>query len=354
MRPSDWESRIVRANGQRIHLKLAGTSGPIVLLCHGFPESWYSWRHQLDVLAAAGFRAVAMDMRGYGRSSKPEDAAAYRITELVADCVGVVEALGESTAVIVGHDWGAPVAWTAAWTRPEIFRAVVGLSVPFSGRGLAAVPGSPFGDARPHAAHRELAGPDMLFYQEYFSLPGDVAAREAEQDLRAWITAGLYSLSADRPLPPELAGVDLTSLPEDMLREFLRGAMCVPRGSTFAELLQQPDALPAWLGEEDLDFYVFEFEHGGLTAPLRWYRNSELNWAVLGPYDGKPITVPALFIGGDRDVATIWSQQAIARAEEMHTDLRGSVILRDCGHWIMQEQPDAVNKELLVFLQGLS
>ena len=256
--------------------------------------------------------------------------------------------------MIVGHDYGAPVAWTAAWTRPEVFRAVVGLSVPFGGRGLAALPGSPFGEVRPNVAHRELAGPDMLFYREYFSLPGDVAAREAEEDLRAWLTAGLYSLSADRPLPPELAGVDLTSLPEDMLREFVGGAMCVPRGSTFASLLQRPEQLPAWLGEDDVDFYVSEFERSGLTAPLNYYRNTELDWEVLGQYQGKPVTVPAMFIGGDRDVATIWSQQAIARASEALTDLRGSIILRNCGHWIMQEQPDAVNKELLVFLQGLS
>jgi pimeloyl-ACP methyl ester carboxylesterase len=337
MRVSDCESRIVRANGQRIHVRIAGSSGPMVLLCHGFPESWYSWRHQLDVLAAAGFRAVAMDMPGYGRSSKPTEVAAYRITELVADCLGVVEALGESTAVIVGHDYGAPVAWTAAWTRSEVFRAVVGLSQPFGGRGLAALPGSPFGEVRPHVAHRELAGPDMLFYQEYFSLPGDVAAREVEEDVRAWITAGLYSLSADRPLPPELAGVDLTSLPEDMLREFVRGAICVPRGGTFAGLLQQPEKLPAWLSEDDLDFLVAELEHSGLTGPLNYYCNTELDCEVLGQYQGQPITVPALFIGGDRDLSTIWSQQAIARANEVFTDLRGSIILRNCGHWIMQD-----------------
>ncbi|HEX7825230.1 MAG TPA: alpha/beta hydrolase [Mycobacterium sp.] len=337
-----------------MYLRIAGTSGPIVLLCHGFPESWYSWRHQLDVLAAAGFRAVAMDMRGYGRSSKPTEVAAYRMTELVGDCVGVVQALGESTAVIVGHDAGAPVAWSAAWTRPDVFRAVVGLSVPFGGRGTAALPGSPFGEVRPSVAHRDLAGPDTMFYQEYFALPGDVAAREMEQDLRSWLAAGLYSMSADRPLPPQLVGVDLTSLPEDMIREFVRGAMCVPHGNTFAALLQSPEQLPDWLGEDDLDFYVSEFEHGGMIAPLNFYRNRDLDWEMLGEYEGKPVTVPAMFIGGDRDAATIWSQEAIARADEVCTDLRGSTILRNCGHWIMQEQPDAVNKELLVFLQGLS
>ena len=203
-------------------------------------------------------------------------------------------------------------------------------------------------------AHRELAGPEMLFYREYFALPGDLAAQEVEEDLRSWLTAGLYSMSADRPLPPELAGVDLISLPEDMLREFVRAAICVPRGGTFAGLLQRPEKLPAWLSKDDLDFYVSEFEHGGLKAPLKYLRNAELDREVLGQYQGTPVTVPAMFIGGDRDVATIWSQQAIVRAGEALTDLRGSIILRNCGHWIMQEQPDAVNKELLIFLQTLS
>lgn len=350
---SDWDEQTVRANGQRIQLRIAGSSGPMVLLCHGFPESSYSWRQQLDALSAAGYRAVAMDMRGYGRSSKPSEPDAYRITELVADCVGVVEALGESDAVIVGHDFGAPVAWTAAWTRPEVFRAVVGMSVPFGGRGLAALPGNPFGERRPSLVHDEIAGPDLLFYQDYFALPGGIAAREFEQDLRGWLASALYSLSADRPLPPELAGVDLTTLPPDFLLEFVRASMCVPRGQGFGANLVRPEELPGWLDQDDLDYLVSELEHTGLVGPLAWYRNADLSWESLAEHEGKPVTVPALFIGGDRDVATIWSQEAIARAEEHVPDLRGSVIVPGCGHWIQQEHPDVVNKELLFFLDGL-
>ncbi|MET7655035.1 MULTISPECIES: alpha/beta hydrolase [unclassified Streptomyces] len=350
---SDWEQRTVRVDGQRIHLRIAGTSGPIVLMVHGFPESWHSWRHQMDALSDAGYRAVAMDMRGYGRSSKPAGVAAYRITESVADCVGVVQALGESTAVIVGHDYGAPVAWASAWTRPDVFRGVVGLSVPFGGRGQAALPGNPFGERRPSEVFRELAGPDMLFYQEYFALPGGVAEQEIEEDVRSWVISGLYSLSADRPLPPELAGVDLTSLPPDFLREFVRGAMCVPRTEKFGARLELPEKLPHWMGQDEVDFLVAELEHSGLTGPLNYYRNHDLNWEVLGEYDDRPVTVPALFIGGDRDVTTIWSQEAIARIGEKVQDLRGTVILPDCGHWIQQEQPEAVNRELLGFLSGL-
>lgn len=350
---TDWDTRSLRANGQRIHVRIAGSSGPLVLLCHGFPESSYSWRHQLNALADAGYRAVAMDMRGYGRSSKPADPHAYSMAELVADCAGVVEALGETSAVIVGHDFGAPVAWTAAWTRPDVFRAVVGMSIPFGGPGLAALPGNPFGERRPSLVHNEIAGPGQLFYQDYFTLPGGVAEAEFESDLRGWLTSALYSLSADRPLPPELAGVDLTTLPPEFLLEFVRASMCVPRGAKFGENLEMPERLPAWLEQEDLDYLVAEVEHTGLRGPLNYYANGDASWEALAEYAGKPVTVPALFIGGDRDVATIWSQEAIARAEEHVVDLRGSVILRDCGHWIQQEHPDAVNKKLLTFLTGL-
>lgn len=353
MTKANWETRTVEAHGYRIHLTMAGEAGPLVLLCHGFPESWYSWRHQLVALATAGFRAVAMDMPGYGRSSKPTEPAAYRITELVAVCAGVVEALGDTDAIIVGHDLGAPVAWTAAWTRPDIFRAVAGLSLPFGARGLACLPGNAFGHLRPEVASRQLAGPGMMFYHEYFALPGDVAAREAERDIRGWLTSTLYSLSADRPLPPELAGLDLTRLPEDALRDLVRAAMAVPETGALQSVLAMPDNLPGWLSDEDLDFCVAELEYGGLRGPLNYYRNAELDWEILGQYQGLPLRVPALFIGGDRDIVTIWSQEAIARAGEVVSDLRGTVIIPDCGHWIMQEQPAAVNKALLAFLGSL-
>lgn len=353
MRNADRESRTVQSHGHRIHLTIAGESGPVVLLCHGFPESWHSWRHQMHALAEAGYRVVAMDMLGYGRSSKPLDASAYRVTEQVEICVGVVHALGETSAVIVGHDLGAPIAWTAAWTRPDVFRAVAGLSLPFGARGLGCLPGNPFGERRPGEVSRELAGPGMMFYHEYFSLPGDVAANEAERDIGKWLLSTLYTLSADRPLPPELVGINLTALPDEMLRGLVRAAMAVPEGGALGAVLELPDQLPRWLSQEDLDAAVAELEYSGLRGPLNFYRNGELDWEGLSQFQGTPVTVPALFIGGDRDIVTIWSQEAIARAHEHVHDLRGKVIIPNCGHWIMQEQPRAVNDALLSFLQSL-
>jgi pimeloyl-ACP methyl ester carboxylesterase len=350
---TDYPTRTVRANGQRIHLRVAGESGPLVLLCHGFPESSYSWRHQLKALADAGYRAVAMDMRGFGRSSKPPAAEDYSIPTVAQDCIEVVEALSEESAVIVGHDLGAPIAWTAAWMRPDLFRGVVGLSVPFAARGTAALPGDPFGARRPSEVHQQIAGPGLTFYQDYFAQPGHVAELEIEEDMRTWLLAGLYSLSADSPLPPELDGVNLLDLPYEWLVEFVRASMCVPNGETFASRLQVPEALPEWVSQEDFEYIVSELEHGGIRAPLAYYSAIDLGWEQLAELDGQPLTVPALFIGGDRDVATIWSQEAAARAHEVVKDLRGSVIIPDCGHWIPQEKPEAVNRELLAFLNDL-
>ncbi|GAA4550808.1 alpha/beta hydrolase [Pseudonocardia xishanensis] len=350
---TEWESRTLDADGRRVHVKIAGTSGPLVLLCHGFPESWYSWRHQMGPLADAGYRAVALDMPGYGRSEKSHDISDYRITELVAACVGVVHTLGEEQAIIVGHDWGAPVAWTAAWTRPDVFRAVAGLSVPFGARGLIGLLDDPFGEIRPSIAHRAAAGPDLLFYQEYFCLPGDVAAREADADLRTWLTGILYGLSADVPLPPEMADVDLTKLSDDAATEYVRAALCVPPGTGLGSVLPQPEKLPAWLTQEDLDHYVAEFERTGLVGAMNYYRNVELGWELLAEFQGTPLTVPALFIGGDRDLATIWGRNAIERAGEYVKDLRRSVIFERCGHWIQQEKPAETTRELLEWLRGL-
>lgn len=190
-----------------------------------------------------------------------------------------------------------------------MFRAVVGISLPFGARGLACLPGDPFGDERPSMTHAALAGEGARFYQEHFSDRSGAAERETEADLRTFITGGLYGLSADNPMPPELDGVDLTTLPPELLIQWLRAAMCVPDGEGFAVNLQFPEVLPSWLDQETLDIFIAELECSGLRAPLAWYTNADLNWEVLGQYQGTPVTVPAMFIGGDRDVGTIWSQE---------------------------------------------
>ncbi len=279
--------RVEQANGIRIHLVEAG-EGPCVLLVHGFPESWYSWRHQLDALAEAGYRAVAIDVRGYGRSSAPPAIDAYRMTQHVADNVGVLDALGVTDAVVIGHDWGAPIAWTSALLRPDRIRAVVGLSVPWA----------PPTGRRPLEAFRALAGPDE-FYIEYFQQPGRAEA-EIEADVRSWLRGFYFTASGD--VPPAVAGSGPMAI--------------VPRGTQMRDRFAMPDGELPWLRDADLDVYVAEFERTGFRGPLNRYRNIDRDWEDMQAMRGRPIEVPALFIGGDRDGPTLWGRRNIERFPE--------------------------------------
>ncbi|WP_101790887.1 alpha/beta fold hydrolase [Nonomuraea indica] len=316
------EHRILEAGAGRIHLAVQG-NGPLILLVHGFPESWYSWRRQIPVLAQAGYRAVALDVRGYGRSSKPRDPAAYRMLDLVADNVAVVRALGESSAVIIGHDWGATIAAHSALLAPEVFRAVGILSVPY------APPGGP----RPSEAFAQMGGLEE-FYVSYFQEPGR-AESEIEPDVRGWLAGFYRALSGDT-----MAGPDAPD-PHFVTRE----------GGTLRERFPT-GAMPSWLTEEDLDFYAAEFERTGLTGALNRYRNMDRDWEDLAPYAGAPIEQPALFVGGKRDASTMWLSDAIDAYSRTLPNLRGSHLL-DCGHWIQQERPDDVNHLLRDFLDSL-
>ena len=307
--------------GSRLHYVEAG-SGPLVLLVHGFPESWYSWRHQLPALAAAGYHAVAIDVRGYGRSSKPQAVEDYRMVRHVADNVGLVHALGAESAVIIGHDWGAPIAWSSAMLRPDVFRAVAGLSVPFS----------PPGDVRPLALLRALGG-DEEFYIEYFQEPGR-AEREIEADVRGWLRGFMFTASGDAPPPDPTVGTVAT----------------VSRGGQLKDRFHQPATLPGWLTEDDVDVYAAEFEHGGFAGPLNRYRNIDRDWEDLAPWRGASISVPSLFIGGDRDGPTIWGAGSIAAFPQTLPRLHRSLILAGCGHWTQQERPNEVNEALVDFL----
>src|ERR1700751_4989742 len=276
---------MVETNGIRMPWAEAGR-GPLFLLCHGFPESWYSWRHQLHALAEAGFHAVAPDMRGYGQTDRPEQIDQYTLLHLVGDMVGLLDALGLETAVIVGHDWGAPVAWYAALLRPDRFRGVIGLSVPF-------IPRRP---ARPTSIMPQTE--DALFYQLYFQSPGTAEA-EFEQDVSRSIRSLLYSASGDAPGRDRRAAGDSE-------------VGMVPRRGGFLSRLINPEALPPWLKEADANFYVGEFQRTGFRGGLNWYRNIDRNWELLAPFSGARVSVPALYIAGERDLVL-----AFAGVEEL-------------------------------------
>ncbi|MER5773586.1 alpha/beta hydrolase [Streptomyces sp. NPDC002039] len=314
--------RLVPSPAGRTHLVEQGT-GPLVLLVHGFPESWYSWRHQLPALARAGYRAVAVDVRGYGRSSKPAGIDAYRLTELIEDNVAVVRALGEETAVVVGHDWGSPIAAYSGLLRSDVFRAV----------GLLSVPYAPRGGPRPSEVFAGMPGGEE-FYVAYFQQPGRAEA-EIEPDVRGWI-AGLYTaLSGDTMPGPEDPPLHFVA-PGGTLRDRF------PRGRR-----------PSWLGEAELDHYAAEFERGGLTGPLNRYRAMERDWEDLADFDGAPVTQPSLFVTGALDTATGWLADAIRQYPTTLPGLVSSHVLDGCGHWVQQERPAEVNRILTDWLAGL-
>jgi pimeloyl-ACP methyl ester carboxylesterase len=311
--------RFVETNGIRMHIAERG-QGPLVLLCHGFPESWYSWRRQLVALAAAGFRAVAPDMRGYGQTEQPAEIDKYTLLHLVGDMVGVLDALEAPSAVIAGHDWGAPVAWHAALLRPDRFRAVIGLSVPFRPRG----------SKRPTSAMPQTD--DAMFYQLYFQPPG-VAEAELLRDVRRTLRMLLRTPTGEvNPL-----------------------VTMVPRQGGWLSRMPEPTGLPEWLSEADLDFYAKEFERTGFAGGLNWYRNIDRNWDLLAPYARAQVQVPALYMAGDRDLVLSFpgAKEIVANLSRFVPQLRKTEILPGCGHWTQQERPQEVNAAMIGFLREL-
>ncbi|MEZ5561032.1 MAG: alpha/beta hydrolase [Pseudomonadales bacterium] len=313
--------RSADVGGARIHWVEAG-EGPVALMVHGFPESWYSWRNQLPALAAAGYRAVAIDVRGYGRSSKPRQVDDYRMVRKVSDIVGLVAALGSDDVTLIGHDWGAPIVWNSALLRPDLFRGVAGLSVPYA---------PPGGDQRPLARMRAMAGADE-FYVEYFQEPGRAEA-EIETDVRQWLLGFYWCASGDVRNGPNIA--------------------IVPRGTQMRDHFVYPEQMPAWLSDADLDTYTTEFEYSGFFGPLCRYRNVDRDWEDLAGFAGQPIRLPALFVGGDRDGPTIWGAPAIERFSETLPNLTRCEILPGCGHWTQQERAAETNELLIEFLRAI-
>ncbi|MFS0695494.1 alpha/beta fold hydrolase [Streptomyces nitrosporeus] len=311
--------RLVDVPGGRIHLIEQGT-GPLVLLVHGFPETSYSWRHQLPVLAEAGYRAVAVDVRGYGRSFAPTPVEAYRMTALVADNVAVLHALGERTATVVGHDWGSSIAANSALLRPDLFTAAAFLSVPYS----------PWSPVRPTDGFARIGG-DEEFYVSYFQQPGRAEA-EIEPDVRGWLAGFYTSLSAGTMPPPDQGSPFFVPAGARMRDRFARGP------------------LPSWLTEAGLDVYSAEFERTGLTGALNRYRNVDRDWEDLAAWNGAVLTQPSLFIGGALDSSTTWLADAVAAYPTTLPGLVSSHILEGCGHWIQQERATEVGALLTEWL----
>ena len=310
--------RRIATNGISLNIAEAG-QGPLVLLLHGFPESWYSWRHQFAPLAAAGYHVIAPDMRGYGKSDKPAEITAYNQVEVVNDIIGLIPALGYEQAVVIGHDWGAPTAWATALFHPGKVRAVGGLSVPF-------MPRAPM----PPMAMLRAAFKGQFFYQLYFQEPG-VAEAEFEKDIRGALRKFLVMAGGE---------TDLTKLPPKTEHDDLLSN------------LPDPATLPGWLSEADLDFYAGEFARSGMRGPLNYYRNHDLTWELTA---GAPTQIhqPAMFVAGTADGVVMMAAAAIEAMPSFVTDLRINRMIPGIGHWTQQEAPEAVNEAILEFLRAV-
>ncbi len=319
------EYRFLDVNGIRMRVVEQG-EGPLVLLAHGWPESWYSWRHQLPALAAAGYHAVAPDMRGYGGTDAPSEIEDYDNFDLCGDLVGLIDALGQEQAVLVGHDWGSLVSRDCVRLEPDRFSAVVNMSVPFGGWGTAPIENfrSQFGDNFFY----------ILYFQELDTDGQGVAEAEFDADPRG-ILSGLYLTGATRR-PPEVT---------DPLRS---AGGWIPR-------LGEPTDFPAWINGGELDYYVEELTRSGFRGGINYYRNIQRNWELTPELRDVPVSQPAMFIAGENDnVIGGATQEALtASLSQAVTDLRGVHLIPEAGHWVQQQEPQEVNRLLLEFLAEL-
>ncbi len=312
----------VVSGDQRINVAVAG-DGPLIVFVHGWPELWYSWRHQLAHFAARGHRAAALDVRGYGGSSKPTEIEAYRLSELCADVAEVAAALQDAPAIVVGHDWGAPIAWNTARLHPDRVRAVAGLSVPYR----------PVGPRSPIELWRELyAG--RFFYQLYFQEPG-VAEAELAGDPARSLRMIYRSIGGD--------GTGGFGPPDK------------PADARLLDGIPDPGDPPPWMTDDDLAVYVDAFRSGGWTGPLNRYRAQAFDADELGTRPDPELAQPAAFIAGERDPVRrfVPGIDVYAMAGDFCADFRGTTIVPGAGHWVQQEAPAAINAALDRFLDGL-
>ncbi|MFN7128964.1 MAG: alpha/beta fold hydrolase [Brevundimonas sp.] len=321
-------TRLIKTDGlvqQVLEAGFEDPNAPLVLLIHGFPELGISWRAQVEALSAAGYHVVAPDMRGYGGTEKPKGVDVCSILHLVGDMVDLVRALGKRSAVVVGHDWGAPVAWHSALLRPDLFTAVAGLSVPFQPRRPQGPPTTVM------AILSERAGMGDLYISRFQAADAHLAL---EVDPATTLRKLFWAYDGATPALKRATGF-------------------MAPGVGLLDSVDDGADLPPWMSPAHFAEYVEAFTAGGFDGPLNWYRAIDLNWSLTAFVQDQQILQPALFIVGEDDPVRHYAGSAEAGLKDWVPNLTRSVVLSGAGHWIQQERPDEVNKLLLAFLTGL-
>ena len=308
----------IETNGIRLRVVVEG-KGPLVILLHGWPQGWYLWRHQIDPIIEAGFTVAVPDQRGYGGSDAPADQDSYNLVELASDIVGIADALGYQQFLVVGHDWGAPVAWNLALLHEDRVKAVACLSVPYFRFPIKGY------------TQQEFFG-DKFWYMVYFQKPG-VAEAEFEANPRRSIHMIHWMLSGDAP--------------EDI---FFRP---MTKDSKFLDHMPELKALPSAMTQEDLDYFTAEYERAGFRGGLNWYRNIDRSMEMTKHLEGRKVQQPSFFITGEKDVILKFPGVDPERVFDTLADLRGTVVVPGAGHWVQAERPDAVNPPLIEFLKSV-
>ncbi len=315
----DFKLQFVVSNGIRLRAAVEG-DGPLVMMIHGWPELWYSWRHQIAPVAKAGFRVVVPDLRGYGGSDKPSAVEAYDMSTMMKDIVGIIDSFGEDKAILIGHDWGAPIVWNTAALYPDKVSAVAGLSVPYSKRGKVST----------ISLWEELYA-DKFFYQLYFQDKG-IAEKELQEDVRKALRKIYYSISGDSPS--------------------LESWLDRPPSKSLLDALDEPKRFPSWMTNQDLDYFVANFESGGFQGPINRYRNQQRDFDMLPSMGVNIVVQPSCFIAGSKDVVRFFipGKDVYKNIDRLCSDLRVTKLIDGVGHWVQQEAPHEVNRALLEFL----
>lgn len=320
------QQRFIKTNGVRYFIKEAGNpSQPLILFLHGFPDSWYSWRHQLAAMAEAGYYAVAPDMLGCGETDAPMEIERYSQDEMAKDIAGLITTLGHEQAILVGHDLGASLTWQVCLLHPEKVKAAIALSIPYGGRALS----------RPTEHMKKVFG-NNFYYILYFQEPG-VAEKELDEDIRNSLLRIYYSISAEG---------------EESYTKFVTSD-APQKAEKYLDTTVAPKTLPQWLSEADLDYYVSRYQKKGFRPIINWYRCLDIYWERTPHLAGKKITQPVYFIAGKNDPITHMVRKAIKRLPAVVEDLRGIEYFEECGHWIACEQRELLNERLLAFINGL-